>query len=193
MRESNAPMDDALYEVEQKFPVDDFRSLLAQFKQRAIVIGDPVEQHDRYYAHPARNFSVTDEALRIRQVGRQSWMTYKGPRVDTGSKTRREIEIELPSGASTVEEFDQLLLLVGFKHAGSVVKKRRAGRISLPGWDVSVMLDEVVSLGCFVELETIVREERLEDAECMINQLAGEFDLFQAQQASYLELVLAKG
>jgi len=55
------------------------------------------------------------------------------------------------------------------------------------------MLDEVVSLGCFVELETIVREERLEDAECMINQLAGEFDLFQAQQASYLELVLAKG
>ena len=173
--------------------MDDFRSLLAQFKQRAIVIGDPVEQHDRYYAHPARDFSVTDEALRIRQVGNQSWMTYKGPRVDTGSKTRREIEIELSSGVSTVEEFDQLLLLVGFKHAGSVVKKRRTGRISLPGWDISVMLDEVVSLGCFVELETIVREERLEDAEYMINQLAGEFDLFQAQQASYLELVLAKG
>ena len=59
--------------------------------------------------------------------------------------------------------------------------------------DVSVVLDEVVSLGCFVELETIVREERLEDAECMINKLATEFGLLQAQHASYLELVLAKG
>jgi len=185
-------MDDALYEVEQKFPVDGFCSILAQFKERAIVIGDAVEQHDRYYAHPARDFSVTDEALRIRQMGNQSWMAYKGPRMDTGSKTRREIEIELSSGVSTMEEFDQLLLLVGFKHAGSVVKKRRAGRIPVPGWDVSVVLDEVVSLGSFVELETIVRQERLEDAEWMIHELAAEFGLFQAQRASYLELVLAK-
>ena len=185
-------MDGAIYEVEQKFPVDDFQSILVQLSERAIVIGDAVEQHDRYYAHPARDFAVTDEALRIRQVGSQSWITYKGPRVDTGSKTRREIEVDLPQGASAVEEFDQLLQLLGFQHAGSVVKKRRTATIRQPGWEVSVALDKVVSLGCFVELETIVREDKLQEAERVIDELATELGLFQAERASYLELVIGE-
>ena len=54
-------------------------------------------------------------------------------------------------------------------------------------------LDEVVSLGCFVELETIVREDKLQEAERVIDQLATELGLFQAQRESYLELVIGEG
>ena len=119
-------------------------------------------------------------------------MTYKGPRVDTGTKTRREIDVDLPNGSLAVEEFDQLLQLLGFQHAGTVVKNRRTATIRRPGWEVSVALDKVVSLGCFVELETIVREDKLQEAERVIDQLATELGLFQAERASYLELVIGE-
>jgi adenylate cyclase class 2 len=58
-----------MYEVEQKYRVDD----LAAVQERLCALGaawdDEVQQVDRYFAHPCRNFSETDEALRIRQVG----------------------------------------------------------------------------------------------------------------------------
>ena len=51
---------------------------------------------DTYYQHPCRDFSRTDEALRIR-VRRfnghfEAFLTYKGPKIDEVSKTREEIE-----------------------------------------------------------------------------------------------------
>ena len=186
-------MNGALYEVEQKYPVDDFQQVLVQLEEKGIVIGDAVEQQDRYYRHPTRDFAVTDEALRIRQVGSESWMTYKGPRVDTSTKTRRELEVNLPAGRSSADCYDQLLKLLGFQQLGNVTKSRRTATIARAGWDVSVVLDEVLSLGCFVELETIVLLEQLQDAEQVIDQVAVELGLFQAERTSYLELLIAEG
>ena len=186
-------MDSPRYEVEQKYPVVDFQQILAQLEERGIVIGDAVEQKDRYYCHPARDYAATDEALRIRQVGSQSWMTYKGPRVDTSSKTRRELEVALPLGPSTADSYDQLLQLLGFQHAGDVIKSRRTAVIPWTGWDVVMALDEVVSLGCFVELETMSLVDKLKDAEQVIDRIATELGFFSAERASYLELLVGEG
>jgi adenylate cyclase class 2 len=186
-------MDSPLYEVEQKYPVDDFQQILFQLEERAIVIGDAVEQQDSYYGHPARDFGVTDEALRIRRVGSQSWMTYKGPRVDTSSKTRRELEVDLPPGRSTADQYDQLLQVLGFQQVGDVIKSRRTAVIPWTGWDVVMALDEVVSLGCYVELETICLAGKLKDAEQVIDRIATELGLFSTERASYLELLVGEG
>ena len=186
-------MESALYEVEQKYPVENFQQILVHLEEREIVIGDAVEQHDRYYSHPTRDFGATDEALRIRQVESQSWMTYKGPRVDTSTKTRRELEVDLPSGESTADRYHQLLQLLGFQHVGDVIKSRRTAIIPRMDWEVSMALDEVVSLGCFVELEIMSRVDTLKDAEKVIDQIATELGLFPAERASYLELLVGEG
>src|SRR3954464_1627785 len=97
------------FEVEQKHRVDDERSLLERLAERGVEIGPPVEQSDKYFAHPCRDFSQTDEALRIRTVGEQSFVTFKGPKIDTTTKTRREIELPLDAGDPRGEKFGELL------------------------------------------------------------------------------------
>ena len=61
-------------------------------------IEPPVVQVDQYFAHPARDFAQTDEALRLRRVGKQNFITYKGSKIDATTKTRREIELPLAPG-----------------------------------------------------------------------------------------------
>ena len=65
---------------------------------------DPAEQVDRYFAHPCRDFARTDEALRLRRDGDDVAITWKGPRIDAATKTRRESE-----GARLAREAHDLL------------------------------------------------------------------------------------
>ena len=77
------------YEVELKFPVADLGAIEARLVELGTRFDEAVTQVDRYFAHPARDFARTDEALRIRQVGNACYVTYKGPKVDAATKTRR--------------------------------------------------------------------------------------------------------
>ena len=71
------------YEVEQKFRVDELGSIEDALRQLGSRVEDTVEQVDCYFAHPVRDFAATDEALRIRQVGPDAFVTYKGPKIDS--------------------------------------------------------------------------------------------------------------
>ena len=62
------------------------------------------EQVDRYFNHPSRDFTVTDEALRLRSTPAGVAVTWKGPRLDTTAKTRREIELPLVESAVPAAE-----------------------------------------------------------------------------------------
>ncbi len=64
------------YEVEQKHLIDDVVALVAALEGRGVKLGPPVEQVDQYFAHPARDFAKTDEALRIRTARGESFVTY---------------------------------------------------------------------------------------------------------------------
>ena len=81
------------YEVEQKYRVTGFRRVVQRLEELGATLGEPVEQVDTYYAHPSRDFGETDEAFRLRRIGTMTCMTYKGPRIDANTKTRKEIEI----------------------------------------------------------------------------------------------------
>ena len=86
------------YEVELKFPVADPQSLANKLTAMGATILPAQEEVDLYFAHPSRDFVQTDEALRLRRKGDANCITYKGPKIDATTKTRREIELPLTSG-----------------------------------------------------------------------------------------------
>ena len=101
-------------EVEQKFAVADRGALERRLAELSPSPGPAEFQVDSYFAHPSRDFARTDEALRLRTVGESNYITYKGPKLDTTTKTRREIELELPEGADSARHGNELLTALGF-------------------------------------------------------------------------------
>jgi adenylate cyclase, class 2 len=181
-----------MFEVEQKHRVDDENQLLERLAERGVEIGPRVEQADRYFAHPCRDFSKTDEALRIRTVGDKSFVTFKGPKVDATTKTRQEIELPLDAGDPKGQNFLELLQSLGFKQVGVVHKRRRSFRIDSHGRQVEGALDEVDGVGLFAELEILANDAELEEAKRIVIQLADELQLGPSERRSYLEMMLEK-
>lgn len=148
-----------------------------------------VRQHDTYYDHPNRRFAETDEALRLRtestdEGGEAIWLTYKGPLVETASKTREEVEVSTADRSTTATFLERL----GFEPVADVRKTR--DRFAVSGYLVS--LDEVDGLGEFVEVESEgsaadVGPER-DGAYRLLRELGVDPDT--QIRASYLELLL---
>jgi len=148
-----------MYEVEVKVAAD-----LAAVAERLDELGATrtaaVEQVDTYYDAPHREFAETDEALRVRRETRDSdteaRITYKGPLVETESKTREEFETQIDDGQTADAIFENL----GFTPAATVRKDRRFYRYD----GYTVTLDDVEGVGEFVEVETETDEAGVEQA-----------------------------
>jgi adenylate cyclase class 2 len=172
-------------EVEAKAYCED----LSEFEERIKGLGaefiHEVEQVDTYFNHPARDFAQTDEALRIRRVGEKATLTYKGPKIDSLTKTREELKVELSDG----DEMKDVLLKLGFKEVGMVRKVRKKYKLD----EFKVCLDRVEGLGSFVELEAECDSDdqnevsRLRDK---ILKTLKEWELEKIERRSYLELLL---
>jgi len=180
------------YEVEQKFPVAE----LAAVQERLVALGAQLqaerEDRDLYFAHPARDFARTDEALRIRRVGTSNFITYKVPNVDAATETRREIELDLPPGETAAAQWTELLESLGFRPVAEVRKRRRKASIAWQGREVAVALDDVDQLGTFVELELVTSRDDIEPAKAILRSLADALGLAGGERRSYLELLLAR-
>jgi len=178
-------------EVEQKYPVIDRQALLASIEALGAIAQPPVTQVDTYYAHPARDFAATDEALRIRRVGDANYITYKGPKLDTTTKTRREIELPLATGELSAAQWDELLEALTFRRVAEVSKVRQIFRVERTGQTIELAVDQVQGVGDFVELELVVTEQaEIKAAQQLIEALASELQLAGAERRSYLELLL---
>ena len=178
------------YEVEQKFEVSDHEAVQGKLSEYGAQWSPATIQVDRYFAHPAKDFGETDEALRIRRSGNQYCVTYKGPKVDATTKTRREIEISLPEGNSGAADFDDLLVSLGFRLACIVSKERLPGQLHWEDHTIYLALDTIKSLGSFVELEVTCDEASVEAAKRAIASLATDLGLTKNQRLSYLELLM---
>lgn len=136
-----------MLEVEIKAPCGDIEGRL-----RGLGAGEAgTEDHeDVYFNSPWRDFRESDEALRVRRVNGRYRLTYKGPRIDTETKTREEIEIP------TKPEIIEILRNLGFRDAATVRKKRRIYKLG----DITVNLDQVENLGKFIEIESKNYQEK---------------------------------
>ena len=192
-----------MYEVEQKFPVADPAALEARLVGLAARFREPVEQVDRYFAHPCRDFVKTDEALRLRRVGDDVAATWTGPRIDSASKTRRELELGLApvpplpggprGGQATLDRWTELLEALGFRRVRDVAKRRRAARVLWQGTEVEAALDRVAGIGDFLELELQAAAGEVPLATACIESLARTLGCDAQERRSYLELVIAAG
>lgn len=186
------------YEVEQKFAVDDMPALEAKLAALGASISECRGEVDAYYAHPSRDFAATDEALRIRRSAGRNALTYKGPKIDRTTKTRREIDLPLPAEGEDVARWEQLLAALGFTPVAEVRKQRRKAFVQWEDRRIEVSLDDVAEVGTFVELELIAGDENadenadedLESAKARIASLAAKLGLHGSQRKSYLELLL---
>ena len=179
-----------MYEVEQKYHITDSAAIRQRLSNLGASWHDDVQQIDRYFAHPCRDFAETDEALRIRQVGEANFVTYKGPKIDQTTKTRRELELPLAAGPAFATDFARLLTLLGFEFVADVRKVRRKAVVTWQGTPIEVVIDRVEGLGDFVELEVMATEPELESAKKRLVSLGTELKLDVVERRSYLELLL---
>ena len=186
-----------MYEVELKFQVSDAVALERELVALGARFREPVEQVDRYFAHPCRDFATTDEALRLRRTGNDVAITWKGPRIDAATKTRREIELALvadaaATGRTTIDRWTELLEALGFRRVREVAKRRRSAAVAWEGAEVEAALDEVASLGDYLELELQATADGVATARGRIESLARRLGCGPTERRSYLELLLAR-
>ncbi len=145
---------------------------------------------DTYYAHPCRDFSSTDEALRIR-IRRfnghfEAFLTYKGPKIDQHSKSRVEIEVPI----NDPDKHAEILRNLGFSEVLTLDKVREKYYVDK---GVVIALDEVSGIGKFVEIETFAeREEEVPRKVSFLREVLGDLGVKRFERRSYLELLLEK-
>ena len=177
-----------MIEVEIKLPL--FRRSITE---RALTdcgfkAGNLVKESDFYFTSDFHDFMKTDEALRIRTCENfttretTSFLTYKGAKLDTVSTTRKEL-------ADIARE---ILISLGYKKLYPVTKLRQyyhKGRMT-------ACVDQVESLGSFLELEILVdspeqKESALQSIEALLLDMGSS--LKETTRKSYLSMLLSKG
>lgn len=160
---------------------------------------DKLREKDVYFNGADRDFMKTDEALRLRSYENltkqieETVITYKGPKLDTVSNTRREYETQI----GDIEVMENLLSALGYRAVFQVEKTRQEWILSVGSDEpqITLCLDEVEGLGAFLELETLVEKD--EDKDAALDGLLAILDDFGISQKnltrkSYLEMLLAR-
>lgn len=175
-----------------KFPAPNFAALEQRLAAETAQPAEDLVEADHYFNAPDRDFAQSDEALRLRRIGPQNRVTYKGPKRDALTKTRAEIEVGLEPGERAAEDFMRLLRELRYRPSAVVRKRRRIYRLRRQGFHLEVCLDDVDRVGRFVELEIQAAEEQLDAARSVLLALAREWDLGPTERRSYLELLLSQ-
>jgi adenylate cyclase class 2 len=183
------------FEVEIKFRVENAAELERKLQEfGGTGFGEPVTELDSFFQHPSRDFAQTDECLRLRKRvlpdgTLEHSLTYKGPKIDSSTKTRQEIEIPV----AETEDWENLLVALGFHPSASVQKFRRRQRLTRNHRTVEIVLDTLPALPesgrLFVELETMATEEEVEECRSLLLDIAQQLGLSHPIRESYLKLV----
>ena len=88
-----------MIEVEVKARIDSFKEMEEKLENLPAVKSKEEFQEDIYFASPIVDFAKTDEALRIRTTNNNTFITYKGPKLNDKAKTRKEVEMIIESAA----------------------------------------------------------------------------------------------
>ncbi len=164
------------YEIERKRKfVGNLEVLIARLGSQGFSLTDETTEIDIYYSRPDIDFIQTVECLRIRQRDGFAEITYKPP---TNQHTRTENgiiikpETNLPVGPENITVAKQLLANLGMVKLVEVNKFRQIFKCDdEPG--LTIAIDEISSVGVFVETEIISEDKelalrRIEDIEARI-------------------------
>lgn len=179
------------FEVEVKYRAVDHDHLLKRVIELGASAGESVHHEDVYLSHPARDFAQTGEAFRIRRIGDENRITYKGPRLAGPTKTREEIEIPVAAGPHRFRQLLKLLENLGFRPVATVRKRRESFHLTFQEHELEIVLDMAEGLGPFAEIETIAGGQTdLPAAQQAVMALADLLGLTQVEPRSYLRMML---
>ena len=181
-----------MLEIDMKFAVNDFAATVALLAKWQARVQPMIEEADHYFNAPDRDFARTDEAFRLRCIGEQNRVTYKGAKEAGPTKTRTEIEIGIEPGARAAEQFRQLVQHLGYRPTAVVKKRRTCHDFERAGFALQACCDEVETLGRFVEIEIVTEPEQKQRAQAILLDVAREMGLPASEPRSYLGMVLAK-
>ncbi len=163
-------------EVEIKAKIEDVEKIEEKIKNLNAHLVKEVVEEDIYFNHPCRDFSDTDEALRIRN---DKTLTYKGRKVDIDTKSREEITAKICNIENTIKILEKL----GFHKAGEVRKRRKYYKIG----KITISIDYVENLGNFIEIECIGDYEDCKEAVIGFSRILKLKNLIRS---SYLEMLI---
>ncbi len=176
-----------MIEVEVKAKINSFKEMEEKLTQIGARKTKNEFQEDIYFNSPVVDFAETDEALRIRTTkwdGKTNiFITYKGPKIDSKSKTRKEIEMGIEDSEKCSDIFEE----IGFKKVRAVRKNRQYFEYK----NFEISLDDIEGLDPYMEIEIA-----LEDGEDYSEAQDKIFELFEKlgitdgfERTSYLELL----
>jgi adenylate cyclase class 2 len=136
-------------EIEAKLKVESLQEIADKLTTLGAEFLQEQRQTDYYFDDESATLTKTDRCLRLRRrltgQDERTFLTYKGAKEKDEFKKRREIEFEV----TDADLAEKLLSEIGYERALVVEKKRRIWRFR----QCSVALDELPSLGNFVEIE----------------------------------------
>ncbi len=176
-----------MIEVEVKAKITSFSEMEKRLSEIGATKSKSEFQEDIYFNSPIVDFAESDEALRIRTTKQNKdiniFITYKGPKIDKESKTRKEIEMNIEDSEKCSDIFEA----IGFKKVRTVRKNRQY--YTYENFEIS--LDDIEGLDPYMEIEI-----GLDDGEDYSNAQKSIFKLFEKlnvtegfERTSYLELL----
>ena len=176
-----------MIEVEVKAKINSFKEMENKLAQIGAVKTKKEFQEDIYFNSPVVDFAKTDEALRIRTTKQNDntniFITYKGPKIDAKSKTRREIEMGIADSVQCSDIFEA----IGFRKVRTVRKNRQY--FTYENFEIS--LDDIEGLNPYMEIEIGLDDgEDYEEAQNAIFKLFEKLGITDGfERTSYLELL----
>lgn len=195
-----------LFEVEIKVIVSNPYEMQNKFVEKGGTYKTSLIHEDTYFNMPKglRDFKQTDEALRIRKSIAYSkrnkeedrvqkyFVAYKGKKLDTSTKTRKEIEFEIEDGVKMKELFKAL----GFQEVFTVEKERELYEFTFKNRHIEALIDYLPILKThFIEVEYMAESaQELEQARAKLFEFLSQFGIKKEESItkSYLELIAEK-
>ncbi|MFX1314562.1 MAG: class IV adenylate cyclase [Promethearchaeota archaeon] len=192
-----------MLEVEIKAEILDPNLIIKKFKEHNGVYKVSLLHEDTYFNLPKglRDFKKTDEALRLRKsiefskINREKvqkttcFITYKGKKIDSITKSREEIEVKIED----LDKMKDLLKVLGFQEIFTVKKERELYDFKFKNYRIKALVDYLPILKQhFIEVEII--SDSIEDLEVCREKLFDFLSLFgikkeESIRKSYLELI----
>ncbi|WP_407393420.1 class IV adenylate cyclase [Methanobrevibacter sp.] len=176
-----------MIEVEVKAKIDSFKEIEEKLEKLGAEKSKHEFQEDIYFNSPVVDFAKTDEALRIRTTKQNDetniFITYKGPKIDQKSKTRKEIEMGIEDSQKCAGIFEE----IGFNKVRAVRKNRQYYKYE----NFEISLDDVEGLTPYMEIEVELNDgEDYSEAQNSIFELFEELGITDGfERTSYLELL----
>lgn len=131
------------YEIEIKAFIGDKHHIMSVLTDKGCIWGETRRQHDEVY-----HMQNQEIFFRIRSENNKNLLTFK--------KIIDNLEVvEYESEIGNCEEVKRMILALGFEEYVIINKERTTGKLD----EFNICLDEVESLGNFIEAEKIIEDE----------------------------------